>query len=39
MNIVSETGFGAVIRPIMSTIKTQIDPVTEEIVENGASQN
>ena len=36
MNISSETGYGAVIRPIMSTIKTQIDPVTEEITENGA---
>ena len=35
MNITSETGFGAIIRPIMSTIKTQLDPVTEEIVENG----
>ena len=34
MNITSETGFGAVIRPIMSTIKTQ--PVPEEVVENGA---
>ena len=36
MTIRSETGYGAVIRPIMSTIKTDIDPVTEEIVENGA---
>ena len=36
MSVVSETGFGAVIRPIMSTVKTQIDPVTEEITENGA---
>ena len=36
MSIVSETGFGAVIRPIMSTVKTQIDPVSEEITENGA---
>ena len=34
MNVTSETGFGAVIRPIMSTIKTQ--PVPEEVVENGA---
>ena len=34
MNVVSETGFGAVIRPIMSTIKTQVTP--EEVVENGA---
>ena len=34
MNIISETGFGAVIRPIMSTIKTQVTP--EEVVENGA---
>ena len=34
MNITSETGFGAVIRPIMSTIKTQVTP--EEVVENGA---
>ena len=34
MNVVSETGFGAVIRPIMSTVKTQITP--EEVVENGA---
>ena len=36
MTIRSETGYGAVIRPIMSIIKTDIDPVTEEIVENGA---
>ena len=35
MNVTSETGFGAIIRPIMSTIKTQLDPVVEEIVENG----
>lgn len=34
MRVKSETGFGAVIRPIMSTIKTQVTP--EEIVENGA---
>jgi hypothetical protein len=34
MRVRSETGFGAVIRPIMSTIKTQVTP--EEIVENGA---
>ena len=34
MRVKSETGFGAVIRPIMSTIKTQITP--EEVVENGA---
>ena len=36
MTIRSETGYGAVIRPIMSIIKTDIDPVTEEIIENGA---
>ena len=36
MKVISETGFGAVIRPIMSTVKTQLDPVTEEIIENGA---
>ena len=34
MRVKSETGFGAVIRPIMSTIKTQITP--EEVIENGA---
>ena len=34
MTVISETGFGAVIRPIMSTIKTQVTP--EEVVENGA---
>ena len=34
MRVRSETGFGAVIRPIMSTIKTQVTP--EEIVQNGA---
>ena len=34
MTVTSETGFGAVIRPIMSTIKTQVTP--EEVVENGA---
>ena len=36
MRVKSETGFGAVIRPIMSIVKTQIDPVTEDIEENGA---
>jgi len=34
MRVKSETGFGAVIRPIMSTIKTQVTP--DEVVENGA---
>ncbi len=34
MTVISETGFGAVIRPIMSPIKTQVTP--EEVVENGA---
>ena len=34
MTVISETGFGAVIRPIMSTIKTQVTP--EEVIENGA---
>ena len=34
MTVISENGFGAVIRPIMSTIKTQVTP--EEVVENGA---
>ena len=33
MRVKSETGFGAVIRPIMSIVKTQIDPVTEDIEE------
>ena len=36
MRVKSETGFGAVIRPIMSVVKTQIDPITEDIEENGA---
>ena len=36
MRVKSETGFGAVIRPIMSIVKTQIDPITEDIIENGA---
>ena len=36
MRVKSETGFGAVIRPIMSIVKTQIDPITEDIVESGA---
>ena len=34
MRVKSETGFGAVIRPIMSTIKTQVTP--DEVVENSA---
>ena len=34
MTVISETVFGAVIRPIMSTIKTQVTP--DEVVENGA---
>ena len=34
MRVKSETGFGAVIRPIMSTIKTQLTP--DEVVENSA---
>ena len=38
MTVISETGFGAVIRPILSTVKSQPDPVVseEEIVENAA---
>ena len=38
MTVISETGYGAVIRPIMSTVKTQSDPIPteEELVENGA---
>ena len=27
MTVISETGYGAVIRPIMSTVKTQSDPI------------
>ena len=40
MTVISETGYGAVIRPIMSTIKTQSDPVLteQEIIENGATR-
>jgi len=34
MRVKSETGFGAVIRPIMSTIKTQV--TSDEVVENSA---
>ena len=38
MTVISETGYGAVIRPILSTVKTQSDPIPteEELVENGA---
>ena len=38
MTVISETGYGAVIRPILSTVKTQSDPIPteEEIIENGA---
>ena len=38
MTVISETGYGAVIRPILSTVKTQSDPIPteEELIENGA---
>ena len=44
MTVISETGYGAVIRPILSTVKTQSDPIAidsadlaeQEIIENGA---
>ena len=40
MTVRSETGYGAIIRPIMSIVKSQPDasviPDTEEVVENGA---
>ena len=40
MTVRSETGYGAVIRPIMSIVKSQPDPNvipdTEEVVENGS---
>ena len=47
MTVISETGYGAVIRPIMSTVKTQSDPIPvdsadladlakQEITENGS---
>ena len=34
LTVISETGFGAVIRPIMSTVRTQ--PIEEQFVENNA---
>ena len=44
MTVISETGYGAVIRPILSIVKTQSDPIAidsadlaeQEIIENGA---
>ena len=40
MTVRSETGYGAIIRPIMSIVKSQPDasviPDTDEVVENGA---
>ena len=34
LRVTSETGFGAVIRPILSTVRTQ--PIEEQFVENNA---